>query len=171
MTQATHQDRIEKTVVLRASRERVWNAISDSARFGAWFGMDFDGPFVAGQDATGRIMPTQVDSEVAKIQEPHRGKPALFRIERIEPMTLFAFRWHPFAIDPARNYDDEPMTLVTFELEDAEGGVRLTITESGFAQLAADRREDAFKANNGGWEHQSRLIALYLDRTEDAGES
>src|SRR5690242_2121530 len=53
-------DRIEKKIVLKASRERVWQAISDAVRFGAWFGVEFDGPFVAGSRLTGRIVPTKV---------------------------------------------------------------------------------------------------------------
>jgi uncharacterized protein YndB with AHSA1/START domain len=40
--------RIEKTIVLKATLERVWRAISDSACFGMWFGVEIDGPFVAG---------------------------------------------------------------------------------------------------------------------------
>jgi uncharacterized protein YndB with AHSA1/START domain len=40
-------DRIEKRVMLRASLDRVWRAISDSEEFGRWFGVRFDGPFVA----------------------------------------------------------------------------------------------------------------------------
>ena len=56
-------DRIEKTIVLKATRERVWRAISDSARFGRWFGVEIDGPFVAGEEAVGRIAPTKVDPE------------------------------------------------------------------------------------------------------------
>jgi hypothetical protein len=49
----TDADRIEKKVLLRATRERVWQAISDSSQFGAWFGVMFDGPFVEGARLTG----------------------------------------------------------------------------------------------------------------------
>src|ERR1700761_1700612 len=63
-------DRIEKSILLRAPRQRVWNAIADARQFGAWFGVEFDGPFVEGHALTGRIRPTQVDAEVAKLQEP-----------------------------------------------------------------------------------------------------
>lgn len=155
-------DRIEKKIVLKASRERVWQAISDSTRFGAWFGVEFDGPFVTGSRMTGRIVPTQVDPEVAKMQEPHTGKPFRILVDTVEPMTRFAFRWHPFAIDPNHDYSKEPMTLVTFELTDADGGTLLTITESGFDQIPLERRAQAFKANDGGWTHQTKLIEKYL---------
>jgi uncharacterized protein YndB with AHSA1/START domain len=162
----TNTDRIEKTITLRAPRERVWRAISDAKQFGSWFGVDFDGPFVAGERLTGRITPTKVDPEVAKLQEPYTGKAFECEIERIEPMNLFSFRWHPFATDPGVDYSKEPMTTVTFELAEVSGGTRLSITESGFARLPLERRAKAFAANEGGWTHQSRLIEKYLALAE-----
>jgi uncharacterized protein YndB with AHSA1/START domain len=155
-------DRIQKKIVLKAARARVWAAISDSARFGTWFGAEFDGPFVAGQEIVGRIVPTQVDADVARMQEPYRGIPWRVVVERMEPMTLFSFRWHPGAADPNHDYTGEPMTLVTFELSDAEGGTLLTITESGFDRIPLARRMEAMKGNDEGWTHQARLIEKYL---------
>lgn len=155
-------DRIEKRILLRAPRARVWNAISDAREFGAWFGIEFECPFVAGTRLTGRIVPTRVDAEVARLQAPHTGKPAVFFIERVEPMSLFAFRWHPFAIDPNTDYSKEPTTLVVFELQEQPGGILLTITESGFDRIPLARRAAAFQANDGGWSHQVRLIEKYL---------
>src|SRR6188768_2404402 len=116
MTSTT--DRIEKQVLLSAPRERVWAAVSDAQQFGTWFGVRFDGPFVAGALLTGRIKPTQVDAEIAKEQEPHGGKAFEWTVELIEPMGLISFRWHPFAIEPAVEYSREPSTLVTFELQE-----------------------------------------------------
>ncbi|HKI73977.1 MAG TPA: SRPBCC family protein [Pseudomonadales bacterium] len=155
-------DEIKKTIVLKASRQKVWDAVSDSTSFGAWFGVEFDGPFVAGSPALGRSVPTQVDPEVAKLQEPHRGTPFEIHVERIEPMRLFSFRWHPYAVDADRDYAGEPMTLVSFELADADEGILLTITESGFDRLPPERRTQAWKSNEGGWTHQTKLIQKYL---------
>jgi uncharacterized protein YndB with AHSA1/START domain len=163
MTQQT--DRIEKKILLRAPCERVWRAISDAKEFGSWFGMQFDGAFVAGTRLTGRIAPTKVDPEVARLQEPHVGKAFELVVDRIEPMRLFSFRWHPYAVDPATDYSREPMTLVKFELEEASGGTLLTITESGFDSIPLARRAEAFAANDGGWTHQSKLIEKYLARS------
>ena len=161
MTQST--DRIEKRVLLRAPRERVWRAISDAAQFGTWFGVELDGPFFAGARVTGKITPTKVDPEVARTQEPYAGKAFEFTVDRIEPMRLFSFRWHPFAIDPKIDYSKEPTTLVVFELEEIAGGTQLAITESGFDRIPVERRAKAFAANDGGWAKQSELIAKYLD--------
>lgn len=155
-------DRIEKKITLKAPVARVWRAISNAQEFGAWFGVSFDGPFVAGKKLTGRIRPTTADPEVAKLQAPHEGKPFEFSVDRIEPQRLISFRWHPFAIDPSVDYAKEPTTLIVFELTEVENGTLLRITESGFDGIPLERRAKAFAANEGGWEHQTRLIEKYL---------
>jgi uncharacterized protein YndB with AHSA1/START domain len=154
-------DLIRKFILLRATRERVWRAISDSSQFGQWFGVSIQGPFVPGQRVAGRIVPTSVDPEVAKMQEPWAGAPCDFHVERVEPMSLFSFRWHPGG-DLVENAPDDQMTTVTFELADAPGGVMLTITETGFDRVPLERRAKAFTDNEGGWEIQTRLIEKYL---------
>lgn len=157
-------DRIEKRILLRAPLDRVWRAVSDAGEFGAWFGIEFDGAFAAGARLIGKIRPTSVDAEVAKLQEPHTGKAGAFVIDTVDPMRRFSFRWHPYAIEPGVDYSAEPMTLVVFDLQEAPGGTLLTITESGFDRIPLARRAQAFRANEGGWEHQTRLIAKYLAR-------
>ena len=158
----TTPDRIEKTITLRASLSRVWQAISDSQEFGKWFGMSVEGPFIAGEKIVGKIRPTLVDPEVAKSQEPYTGKAFEITIESIEPERLFAFRWHPFALDPNIDYSKEPTTLVEFELTEVAGGTLVKITESGFDRIPLERRALAFRANDGGWSHQTKLLEKYV---------
>jgi len=155
-------DVIEKHAVLRTPRERAWRAISEARQFGAWFGVQFDSEFEVGVRLVGKIVPTQADPEIARLQEPYTGFPFEFHVERIEPMRLFSFRWHPFAIDRDADYSAEPMTLVEFRLEDAGEDTRLTIGESGFGQLPLARRVQAYMANDGGWAHQIKLVEKYL---------
>jgi len=159
---ATNTDRIEKKVLLHAPRERVWRAIGDAKQFGSWFGVEFDGPFVPDKRMIGKIVPTIVDAEVAKSQEPYRGVAFEFAVDRIEPQRLFSFRWHPFAVDSGVDYSKEQATLVTFELEEAVGGTMLTVTESGFDRIPLERRAKAFAANEQGWSAQMKLIEKYL---------
>lgn len=166
---ATTTDRIEKKVLLRAPRERVWQAISDAKQFGTWFGVEFDGPFVAGARMTGKIRPTKVDPEVARMQEPYSGMAFEYTVDRVEPMRLFSFRWHPFAIDPKVDYSSEPTTLVVFELEEVPGGTQLTITESGFDRIPLERRARAFGANAEGWTKQIELIQKYVEAEVGSG--
>jgi uncharacterized protein YndB with AHSA1/START domain len=159
-------DRIQKQVLLRAPCERVWSAISDARQFGSWFGVSFDGVFAAGARLTGRITPTSVDAEIAKAQEPYAGKAFEVVVDRIEPMQLFSFRWHPYAVDAATDYSREPMTLVEFALREVPGGTLLTITESGFDQIPLARRAQAFTSNQQGWAAQAMLIEKFLARPQ-----
>jgi uncharacterized protein YndB with AHSA1/START domain len=160
-------DRIEKRVLLRAPLDRVWRAISDAEEFGRWFGVRFDGPFVAGASVSGAITGTTVDDEVAKRQEPHAGAKSTWQIVAIEPRRRFAYRWHPFAVDPGpkskQDYDREPTTLVEFSLSETPDGVLLTITESGFDAIPEARRFASFEANSEGWAIQADLVRRYTE--------
>jgi uncharacterized protein YndB with AHSA1/START domain len=155
-------DRIEKKILLRAPRKRVWRAVSDSTEFGSWFGVKFDGPFVPGTPLHGVIVPTTADEEVAKAQKAYEGKSFEIHIEKIEPERLFSFRWHPFAVEAGVDYSSEPMTLVQFVLEEKGNDTMLTVTESGFDQIPLARRSRAFTANEQGWGAQMTLIEKYL---------
>jgi uncharacterized protein YndB with AHSA1/START domain len=157
-----YNDKIEKKILLRAPLSRVWRALTDSAEFGSWFGMKLDGPFIPGRLIRGNIVPTTVNEEVAQAQKPYEGTPVELTVERIEPERLFSFRWHPFAIERGVDYSAEPTTLIEFVLEEADGGVLLTVTESGFDQIPLERRVKAFTANEGGWGMVMKLIEAYL---------
>ncbi len=146
-------DRIEKKVLLRAPRSRVWRAIADAEEFGAWFRVKLEGPFVPGATVRGRVTYPgyqHVTMEVA--------------VERIEPERYLAYRWHPNAIDPGADYSSEPTTLVEFRLEEVEGGTLLTISESGFDRIPPSRRAEAFRANDQGWTEQARNVERHVSR-------
>ncbi len=159
-------DRIEKQVVLKAPLDRVWQAISDADEFGRWFGVRFDGPFVAGTSVIGTITPTTVDEDVAKAQQPHAGKADAWQIVAVEPQRRLAFRWHPFGVEDDRDDSDEPTTLVEFTLEETSDGVLLRIVESGFEAIPAERRSSAFESNKQGWSAQAELVRKYLALSE-----
>ena len=147
----TSTDRIEKEILLRAPRGRVWRAITDSREFGAWFRVDLAGPFVVGRAVTGKITfegYTHLTMEVL--------------VERMEPERLFSFRWHPYAIDPKVDYSTEPTTLVEFELAETAGGTRLRIVESGFDHLPPHRRDEAFRMNEPGWQGQLENVRAHV---------
>ena len=158
-------DRIEKEVLLGAPLSRVWQALTDAGEFGRWFGVRLDGQFKAGTPISGRITPTTVDPDVAKMQKPYEGMTFEIVVDRIEPKKLFSFRWHPFGVDPKVDYSLEPMTLVEFTLEELPKGVRLRVTESGFDRIPIERRAAAFTANEGGWAKQMELVQKYVEKT------
>ena len=146
-------DRIEKTVVLKAPRSRVWRAIADATEFGRWFGVNLEAPFAPGAQVTGRITSRGYEHDVMSIT-----------IERIEPERLFSFRWHPYAIEPGVDYSAEPTTLVEFRLEEAAAGAQteLTVIESGFDRIPAARRAEAFRMNEKGWASQLTNIERHV---------
>jgi uncharacterized protein YndB with AHSA1/START domain len=148
---AQTRDRIEKHVFLRAPRARVWRALVDSKQFGAWFGLVLDAPFVAGESVKGRITYPGYEHLWAELA-----------IERIEPERLFSYRWHPYAVDPKVDYSKEPMTLVEFHLEEADGGIQLQIVESGFERIPLARRAEAWRMNEGGWAAQVKNIERHV---------
>ena len=149
-------DRIEKRVLLRAPRARVWRAISDAKEFGTWFRMKLDGAFAEGR--TVRATVTIPGYEHLKVE---------MQVERIEPERYFSYRWHPYPNDPKVDYSAEPMTLVEFTLEDAEGGggTALTIVESGFDRIPLARRAEAFRMNSNGWAQQMKQIEAHVSQT------
>lgn len=155
-------DSIEKQILLRAPLTRVWRALTDSKEFGTWFGMHFDAPFEPGATLTAIIRPSNYGAEAAEIQKKHEGLTFQVTIDRIEPMRLFSYRWHPNAIDPAIDYSAEPTTLVTFALEEQPDGVLLTLTESGFDSLPESRRAQALASNTQGWSLVVGLLEAYL---------
>src|ERR1700731_2483800 len=136
-------DRIEKTIELKAPVSRVWRALTDHHEFGTWFRVRLDGPFVPGQVSRGQI--TYPGYEHLKWEAV---------VQKMEPGRLFSFTWHPYAIDPQKDYSNESSTLVEFRLEPKGDGTLLTLTESGFSKLPADRRLEAFRMNDGGWTEQ-----------------
>jgi hypothetical protein len=73
-----------------------------------------------------------------------------------------AFTWHPYAIDPGRDYSAEPPTLVEFTLEPSNGSTILTVVESGFENIPAERRAEAFLRNSNGWAQQMENIHTYV---------
>jgi uncharacterized protein YndB with AHSA1/START domain len=147
----TTTDRIEKQIVLRAPRARVWRALTDPTEFGTWFGARLQGAFTPGAAVKGSITTPGFEHVVMSIV-----------IERMEPERLFSFRWHPYAVDPKVDYSGEPPTLVEFRLEEVKEGTRLTVRESGFDQLPAARRAEAFRMNEGGWAFQIQNIERHV---------
>jgi uncharacterized protein YndB with AHSA1/START domain len=147
----TSTDRIEKRVLLRAARSRVWRALTDAEEFGTWFRVKLKGRFAAGESITGTI--THPGYEHLSME---------LSVERMEAETLFSFRWHPYAINPEVDYGSEPTTLVEFRLEEASGGTLLEVVESGFDRLPAGRRDEAFRMNGEGWAAQMGNIERHV---------
>ena len=145
-------DRIEKSILLKATRVRVWRALTDADEFGTWFRVKLEGKFAPGKRITGKITYPGYEHLTMDVT-----------VERMDEPNLFSFRWHPHAVDPAADYSEEPTTLIEFKLEDAPGGTRLTVVESGFDRIPAERRAEAFFRNSEGWTIQVENIQRHVE--------
>lgn len=147
-------DRIEKSITLHAPVARVWQALTDHTQFGDWFKVKLDGPFVPGETARGRVTHPGYEHVEWKAV-----------VKEMQPERLFSFTWHPYAIEPGKDYGMEPPTLVEFRLTPVDGGTLLELSESGFDAIPAHRRAEAFRMNEQGWAQQMRNVESYVGQS------
>ncbi|QGP78706.1 SRPBCC family protein [Sphingobium sp. CAP-1] len=147
-------DHIIKTIDIAAPVARVWDALTDHEKFGAWFLVALDQPFTVDQTSTGHMT-----------YPGYEHFPWQSRTVTIEPMTRFAFEWPASGGDEAAIRDGVPeWTLVEFRLKPIAGGTRLTVTESGFDKVPEPRRSNVLRSNDGGWAEQVQNIKTYVER-------
>ncbi|MEI8413069.1 MULTISPECIES: SRPBCC domain-containing protein [unclassified Kribbella] len=137
-------DRIERTVEIAHPPAKVWAALTTAEGLGTWFG----------HQATVDLRPGG-----SAQMTWNSGDQAEMRIERVEEPTTFGFTWHIYGL-PA---DDPRRTYVEFTLEPVDAGTRLTVVETGFAQLPEDEYRKAFEANTQGWTSEIDELVEYLD--------
>jgi uncharacterized protein YndB with AHSA1/START domain len=137
-------DRIERTVEIARPPTAVWAALTTAEGLGTWFG----------NSATINLRP----GGTAQIAWSS-GDKADLRIERVEEPAVFGFTWHIYGLP-----DDDPRrTYVEFTLETVGAGTRLTVVESGFAQLPDDAHRTAYNGNTNGWASELGDLIAYLD--------
>ena len=140
-------DRIERTVELAHPPASVWAALTTAEGLAAWFGNK--GASIdlrAGGAAT-------LDFDSGFHQD--------MRVERLEEPRVFGFTWRMVGLPE----DDPRRTYVEFTLEPTPAGTRLTVVETGFAQLPDDVHDQAFKSNTNGWAEKLNDLGNYLDAT------
>jgi uncharacterized protein YndB with AHSA1/START domain len=150
----TPSDRIERTILLPVPRPRVWDAVTKPEQFARWFGVVSDMNFCVG----------------GAIQFRWENKPCPYtgRIEVIEPIQRFAFRWPSYAIGhPEITFATVPSTLVDITLEEHAEGTLLTLVESGFAsQPQSVPAEELYRGNQDGWQECLNGLHVYLQSQE-----
>jgi len=137
-------DRIERTVEIAKPPATVWAALTTAEGLGTWFG----------EQATIDLRP----GGAARLAWAN-GQAADLRVERVEEPTVFGFTWPVHGL-PA---DDPRRTYVEFTLEPAGAGTRLTVVESGFAQLPDDAHGASYDGNIQGWASELGELVAYLD--------
>ena len=138
-------DRIERTMQLAHPPERVWAALTTAEGLAAWFG----------NEATIDLRP----GGSARMRWTEEGFTAQMRVERVEEPRVFGFTWGIYGLPE----DDPRRTYVEFTLEPVGAGTRLTMVESGFAQLPEDAYRKAYGGNAEGWAKELGELAAYLD--------
>ena len=138
-------DRIERIVELAHPPSVVWAALTTAEGLAAWFGNQ------AGID----LRP----GGAAWMKWTEEGFTADMRVERVEEPSVFGFTWHIYGLPE----DDPRRTYVEFTLEPTDAGTRLTVVESGFAQLPEDSYRKAYDGNSQGWLSELGELAAYLD--------
>ncbi|HEX5401260.1 MAG TPA: SRPBCC domain-containing protein [Pseudonocardiaceae bacterium] len=137
-------NRIERTMNITHPPKKVWAAITTAEGLGTWFGNQATIDLRPGGAV--RLMWTG-------------GYSADLRVERVEEPTVFGFTW---AVDGLPD-DDPRRTYVEFTLEPDGAGTRLTVIETGFAQLAEDAHRKAYESNSEGWQRELGELLDYLD--------
>jgi uncharacterized protein YndB with AHSA1/START domain len=138
------QDTITREITIKATKERVYAAITDQNQITSWF-------------------PDAIEGTIAPGQKPlfvfnGHGKSQTY-IEKMQPHDYFAFRWIPGGSDFVGDVLSKPNTLVEFKIEESNGMCKVIMTESGFASLPSEIAENSFQQNDNGW-------TFMLDRLE-----
>jgi uncharacterized protein YndB with AHSA1/START domain len=132
------QDIIRKEIIVKASKEQVYSAITNPDQIVKWFPDKVEGSLDVGQQPV-----------FSFTEQNHQTR---IVVEASNPYDYFAYRWVPGGSSGL--VDDVlkvPSTLVEFHIEETNGGTRIVLTESGFAALPSDVAEASFKDNSGGW--------------------
>ncbi|KAA5837202.1 SRPBCC domain-containing protein [Saccharopolyspora hirsuta] len=137
-------DRIERTVELAQPPETVWAALTTADGLSSWFG-----------DAARIDLRPGGAAEVSWTGE----RTAELRVERVEEPSVFGFTWQVDGMPE----DDPRRTYVEFTLEPNAGGTRLTVVESGFAQLPDDQYDATYRSHLEGWPRELGELIAHLD--------
>ncbi|GGF42207.1 vanillate O-demethylase oxidoreductase VanB [Marmoricola endophyticus] len=128
-------DRIERSVELPLSPTELWPVLTTAEGLSSWFPESADVDLRPGGAATMTWTETHAPT---------------MRVEQVEEPRLFAFSW---PLDE-NGVDTLPRTYVELTLQATADGTRLTVVESGFAQLPEDRYQSTYDGHRDGWERE-----------------
>lgn len=141
---------VTRTVLIRAHRSAVWEAITTPELISEWF--ELPTTFERFEEGAVGVFTWEargdIPLEIAEIDEP----------------TVFAWRWGTAGLP----MDDDHSTLVRFTLEEVREGTLLVVVESGFATLAGDDeyRRTRLDENRGGWDAELDNLVAFLERQD-----
>lgn len=115
---------VERSVLIDASPQRVWQAITDPTQLQEWYapGCSWEIPELQAGE-TIKFHNTDTDIQLATI-------------EVVEPLREFTLRWQLDPMHPG-------LTLTnSFRLEPENGSTRVTISQAGYESLPEDMRQE-----------------------------
>ncbi len=141
---------VSDSIHIQADRGRVWAGLTDPALLDSWFGERNEVELREG----GRM----------SFEWEEHGRFAAV-IDEVEEGRVLAFRW---ASVPDAQPRSGNSTRVRFTLEDADGGTRLTVRETGWETLDADSSEveQTMRENTEGWREELEELAALLERQD-----
>lgn len=144
--------RIDKSIDIAASPERVWQALTSAPELSAWFQVTIEGEIAQGNEIW-----------MTSTHAGYVGQRFSVRIVEMTPPRRFAWDWHPGEVDRSVDYGKEPRTRVTFTLEPSGRGTRLSVSETGFDAISLERRAKVYKDNSQGWGEVVTWLQKYAE--------
>ena len=138
-------DRIEQELHIQASRQRVWQLLTEAEHISRWFGDSTEVDLRPGGKMT--FTWDQFGSHHAVV-------------EQVDPPAFFSYRW-------ARRAGEYPVegnsTLVEFTLTEAGSGTMLRVVETGFDALTVTEpeKDTAVSENIEGWRNELSELQQY----------
>jgi uncharacterized protein YndB with AHSA1/START domain len=138
---------VTRTVHIQAHRSAVWAAITEPELISEWFGDT-----------------AALDLRVGGTGAMGWNEFGEFRVivEEIDEPNTFAFRW-------AREKNTDPTpgnsTLVRFTLVDVDGGMELTVRETGWEDFEGDAAT-GMQENTKGWLTELDELVAFLEKQD-----
>lgn len=125
---------IHKTIFFNASREVVWSFLTDREKLAQWY-------HPAEEDLADGL-----DYTLFRLDDDGARVPQVWgRVLKWQPHELLV---QTFVVKPF----GEAETIVTWALEDASGGTRLSLTHEGVAEAAGPATMQMLMALDDGWD-------------------
>jgi uncharacterized protein YndB with AHSA1/START domain len=131
---------IQRSIWIKAPRERVWQAVTDPAQVGTWFAPGTE--MSQSDDGIISVYIGEMNLEVAVV-------------EMLDPPRQLTTRSLP-----------DRVVTVTYTLEEEKGGTRITVMESGLELLSEADRQMRMSHNGKTWELALENLSAYIDGRE-----
>lgn len=134
---------VERSIVIAAPRERVWQALTDPEQMAQWFLP----PALGGQ-----------------LQRDGQGRLSILMGPMAVAVAVFD------GMDAPRRFTShslpDKLLTTTYTLEDANGGTQVTVRVTGFEALTTEAAQERLEPLDKGWEKALKNLQAFL-----AGES